>query len=114
MVRGNETSGPVMAEDELGLKLQSSADLAPICRQHGIRKLSVFGSRLKGTARADSDLDLLVEFAPGRVPGLLGLSTIEIELSRILGLRVDLRTAQDLSPYFRDEVVRQARVAYAG
>lgn len=91
----------------------SPRDLAPLCRRHGIRRLAVFGSRLKGTARADSDLDLLVEFETGRVPGLLGLSAIEIELTEALGVKVDLRTAQDLSPYFRDEVLEQAQVAYA-
>ncbi len=87
--------------------------VARICRAHGIRRLALFGSRLKGTDRPDSDVDLLVEFEPGRVPGLIGMSTIEIELGRVLGHKVDLRTALDLSPYFRDEVVRQARVAYA-
>ncbi|NRT54732.1 nucleotidyltransferase family protein [Sphaerotilus uruguayifluvii] len=90
----------------------SSGDLAPICRRHGIRRLAVFGSRLKGTARPDSDLDLLVEFEPDRVPGLLGLSGIELELTEMLGVKVDLRTAQELSPYFRDEVINQAQVAY--
>ena len=90
----------------------SSGDLAPICRRHGIRRLAVFGSRLKGTARPDSDLDLLVEFEPDRVPGLLGLSGIELELTEMLGVKVDLRTAQELSPYFRDEVMNQAQVAY--
>lgn len=90
----------------------SNGDLAPLCRRHGIQRLAVFGSRLKGTARPDSDLDLLVEFAPGRTPGLLGMSTIEIELTEALGLKVDLRTAQDLSRHFRDEVVRSAQVAY--
>ena len=59
------------------------------------------------------DVDLLVEFAPGQVPDLLGLSAIEIELSEALGMRVDLRTAQDLSPHFRDTVLREAQVAYA-
>lgn len=90
----------------------SSGDLAPICRRHGIRRLAVFGSRLKGTARPDSDLDLLVEFEPDRVPGLLGLSGIEIELSEAFGHQVDLRTAAELSPYFRDDVLRQARIVY--
>jgi uncharacterized protein len=90
----------------------SNGDLTPLCRRHGIQRLAVFGSRLKGTARPDSDLDLLVEFAPGRTPGLLGMSTIEIELTEALGLKVDLRTAQDLSRYFRDEVVQNAQVAY--
>lgn len=86
--------------------------LAALCRRHGIRKLSLFGSTLKGTARPDSDIDLLVEFEPSRTPGLIGISAIEIELGRALGRKVDLRTAQDLSPRFRDDVLRQAEVAY--
>jgi predicted nucleotidyltransferase len=88
--------------------------LAALCRRHGIRRLSLFGSVLKGTDRPDSDVDLLVEFAPGATPGLLGLAAIEAELSSLLGSRrVDLRTAQELSRYFRDEVVRTAQVQYA-
>ena len=89
-------------------------DLAPICRRHGIRRLSVFGSVRAGTARPDSDVDLLVEFEPGRLPGLLGISAIEIELGEMLGKKVDLRTAADLSPHFRDGVLGKAQVAYAG
>lgn len=92
----------------------SQEDLAPICRRHGIRRLSLFGSVLAGTAGPDSDVDLLVEFEPGRAPGLLGISAIEIELGDMLGKKVDLRTAADLSPHFRDEVMGKARVAYAG
>ena len=91
----------------------SEADLAPICRRHRIRKLSLFGSRLKGTARPDSDVDLLVEFDPEHIPTLFGIAGMEIELSRMLGKKVDLRTAGDLSRYFRDEVVRTAEVHYA-
>ena len=90
----------------------SSADLAAICQRHGIHRLSAFGSRTKGKARPDSDLDLLVEFEPGQVPGLIGLSAIEIELTEALGVKVDLRTAQELSPYFREDVLRQAQVVY--
>ena len=79
-----------------------------------VRRLSLFGSQLKGTARPDSDIDLLVEFDPGHIPGLLGIAGMEIELSEMLGRRkVDLRTAQDLSRHFRDEVVRRADVQYA-
>ena len=89
-------------------------DLAPICRRHGIRRLSLFGSVRAGTARPDSDVDLLVEFEPGRLPGLLGISAIEIELGEMLGKKVDLRTAADLSPHFGDEVLGKAKVAYAG
>jgi len=87
--------------------------VAPICQRYGIQRLALFGSRLKGTARDDSDVDLLVEFAPGRLPGLLGLSAIELELSQALGLKVDLRTAAELSRYFRDEVLHSAREVYA-
>ena len=88
--------------------------LARFCERHYIRRLSLFGSQLKETAHPDSDIDLLVEFEPGRVPGLLALASMELELSDLLGgRRVDLRTAEDLSRYFRDEVVRTAEVQYA-
>ena len=91
-----------------------SAALAPFCEKHHIRRLSLFGSQLKGTARPDSDIDLLVEFEPENIPGLLDIVGMELELSQILGGRkVDLRTAGDLSRYFRDEVVRTAEVQYA-
>ena len=90
------------------------AALAALCRRHRIRRISLFGSVLKGTARPDSDVDLLVEFEPDAIPGLLGLAAIEMELSDLLGgRRVDLRTAQELSRHFRDEVVRTAQVQYA-
>jgi predicted nucleotidyltransferase len=88
--------------------------LAALCRQHHIRRLSLFGSVLKETAQQDSDVDLLVEFETGREPGLLGLAEIEAEISSLLGgRRVDLRTAQDLSPHFRGEIVRSAELQYA-
>ena len=87
--------------------------LADFCRRHHIRRLSLFGSQLKGTAGPDSDIDLLVAFDPAHIPGLLGIAAMEIELSELLGRKVDLRTAGDLSRYFRDEVVRHAEVQYA-
>lgn len=90
------------------------AALAALCRKHHISRLSLFGSVLKGTARQDSDIDLLVEFEAGRKPGLVGLAGIEIELAALLGgRRVDLRTVQDLSPHFRREVVGNAELQYA-
>jgi len=92
-----------------------SAALAVICRRRHIRRLSLFGSTLKGTNHADSDVDLLVEFEPGLEPGLIRLGRISAELSDMLGGRpVDLRTAQDLSHHFRDEVVRTAEPQYEG
>lgn len=90
------------------------AIVARFCRQYRIRRLALFGSQLKGTARAESDIDLLVDFDPDAVPGLLGIAAMELELSRLLGGRkVDLRTAQDLSRHFREEVLRTAEVQYA-
>jgi predicted nucleotidyltransferase len=91
-----------------------TAALAAACRRNCIRRLSLFGSTLKGTNRPDSDVDLLVEFEPGKEPGLLALAGIEAELSALAGGRpVDLRTPSDLSRYFRDDVVRTAEVQYA-
>jgi predicted nucleotidyltransferase len=90
------------------------AALAMLCRQYHIRRLSLFGSVLKGTARPDSDVDLLVEFEAGLTPGLIALAGIEAELSSLLGgRRVDLRTVRDLSPHFRGEIVRSAETQYA-
>jgi hypothetical protein len=90
------------------------AALTALCQQYHVRRLSLFGSTLKGTAGPDSDVDLLVEFEVGRKPGLLGLAGIETEFSSLLGgRRVDLRTVQDLSPHFRAEVVRDAELQYA-
>ena len=90
------------------------AALASLCRRRRIRRLALFGSTLKGANRDDSDVDLLVEFEPEAAPGLLAMAEIEMELSGLLaGRKVDLRTAQDLSRHFRDDVVRTAEVQYA-
>ena len=88
--------------------------LARFCERHHIRRLSLFGSTLAGTARPDSDIDLLVEFEPGQAPGYLALAGMEAELSGLLqGRRVDLRTPADLSRYFRAEVMRTAALQHA-
>jgi hypothetical protein len=87
--------------------------LASLCRRRKIRRLSLFGSTLKSGARPDSDVDLLVEFSREARPSFLDLAQIEQELSGLLaGRRVDLHTADDLSRYFRDEVLREAEVQY--
>lgn len=86
--------------------------LRAFCRQHGIRSLRLFGSAARNELRDDSDIDLLVEFEPDRIPGLLGIAKLELELQELLGREVDLRTLDDLSPYFRDDVVAAARVLY--
>jgi len=76
--------------------------------------LALFGSALREDFSEESDIDVLVEFEPGHTPGLLGMARLERELSHILGGRkVDLRTPEDLSRYFRDEVLRKAEVQYA-
>src|SRR3990172_2584275 len=88
--------------------------IADFCRRHHIRKLSLFGSVLRPDFRPDSDVDVLVEFEPGHTPGFFRLFDLEQELGRLLGGRkVDLRTAEDLSRYFRDDVLRRAEVQYA-
>jgi uncharacterized protein len=91
----------------------NEAALRALCQRYGIRRLSLFGSSLTHTNRPDSDVDLLVEFQPDAKPTLLTMAEIELELSPLLGGRkVDLRTAGDLSRYFRDEVVRMAEPQY--
>ena len=82
------------------------------CCRHHIRRLAFFGSVLREDFRADSDVDVLVEFEPGHVPGL-AFFAIEDELSRILGRRVDLNTPQFLSPYIRGEALAEAEEQYA-
>lgn len=87
--------------------------IAQFCRRHHIRRLMVFGSAIHGSLRPDSDIDILVEFDPEHVPGLLGMARLERELSYLLGRKVDLRTPEDLSRYFREDVLKEAEIQYA-
>ena len=88
--------------------------LEQFCRRNRIKKLSLFGSVLRSDFRQKSDIDVLVEFKKNGVPGLLGISRMERELSQIFGGRkVDLRTPEDLSKYFRQQVLSTAEVQYA-
>ncbi len=88
--------------------------IAAFCRERHIRRLALFGSVLGQAFRSDSDVDVLVEFEPEFVPGLLGIARMERELSALLGGRkVDLRTPEDLSRCFRQSVLDQAEVQYA-
>lgn len=87
--------------------------LATFCRKRGIRMLALFGSASRGEERPDSDIDLLVEFLPRRTPGLIRLASMELELSAFFaGRQVELRTYEDLSRYFRDEVRATATPLY--
>jgi uncharacterized protein len=87
--------------------------IADFCRRNGIRKLSLFGSILTDHFGPDSDVDVLVEFQPDVHIGLIGLAGLEIELTKIIGRKADLRTPQDLSRYFRDRVIASAEVQFA-
>jgi hypothetical protein len=85
--------------------------IAEFCRRNHIRKLALFGSVLRKDFSVGSDVDILVEFEPGQVPGLAFFS-MEKELSEIMGEKVDLNTPQFLSPYFRDQVLSEAETQY--
>jgi predicted nucleotidyltransferase len=87
--------------------------IAEFCRKHHIRKLSFFGSVISDHFTQESDVDVLVEFEPGQVVGLIRLAGMELELSEIIGRKVDLRTPADLSRYFREEVLSSAEIQYA-
>ena len=86
--------------------------IADFCKRHHIRRLALFGSVLRDDFRPDSDVDVLVEFQPGRVPGLIRLAGMEIELSAVVGRKVDLRTPAEISRYFRERVLGAAEVQY--
>ena len=82
------------------------------CKKHHIKKMALFGSALRDELQPDSDVDLLVEFETEFMPGLFDVARMEIELSKVFGRKVDLRTPEDLSRYFRSEVLDTAEVQY--
>jgi predicted nucleotidyltransferase len=86
-------------------------EIAQFCRKHHIRQLSVFGSALKDDFGNDSDVDILVEFQEDHVPGF-AFFDMELELSQIIGRKVDLNTPNFLSRYFRDSIIKTAEVQY--
>ena len=86
--------------------------IAEFCRRHRVRRLALFGSVLREDFTPDSDVDVLVEFEDGHVPGL-AFFAMEQELSEILGRKVDLNTPKFLSPDFRDDVLATAEEQYA-
>jgi uncharacterized protein len=97
---------------ELPIQIDA-AQIAAFCEKHHITKLALFGSVLTERFTDESDVDVLVEFHPEYVPGLIRLCGMEHELSDIVGRKADMRTPNDLSRYFRDEVVRTAVIQYA-
>ncbi|MFA5805948.1 MAG: nucleotidyltransferase domain-containing protein [Melioribacteraceae bacterium] len=90
----------------------SEEDLKNFCFRNHIKKLSFFGSVLTEKFTNKSDIDILVEFEDDQTPGLLSFARMEIELTEMIGRKVDLRTAEELSKYFRSDVVREAQVKY--
>ena len=95
-----------------GVTFDSEA-IADFCRRHGVRRLSLFGSILRDDFSAASDVDILLEYLPERVPTLLDMVAMEQELSDMISRKVDLRTPGDLSRLFRSKVVDTARNLYA-
>ena len=94
-------------------KFITERELTEFCRRHSVKKLSLFGSALRDELGPDSDIDILVEFDPAVAHGLMKIAGMEIELGDIIGRRVDLRTPAELSRFFREDVLAQARVEYA-
>jgi len=97
--------------DHHGLLMPEKA-VAEFCRRHHIRRLALFGSVLRDDFRPESDVDVLVEFEPGCVPGLLRMAGLEAEMGKIMGRKVDLRTPAELSRHFRNQVMREAEDQY--
>jgi len=87
--------------------------LAEFCRRNQIRRLALFGSALRDDFGPDSDVDVLVEFETAAVVTLLDMARMEMELAGMIGRKVDLRTPEELSRYFRDKVMALAVVQYA-
>jgi len=90
-----------------------AANIRQFCILNQIKRLALFGSVLRDNFRSDSDIDIIVEFMPGKRVGMLTMVRIERELSQIFeGRKVDLRTPAELSRYFRDDVLQKAEVCY--
>ena len=94
-----------------GIELPT-AKIIEFCQRHHIHRLSLFGSVLREDFGPNSDIDFLVEFEPDHTPSLFSITDMEIELTALLGRKADLRTAEDLSRYFRQEVLDTAEILY--
>lgn len=90
--------------------LVPKTELAEFCQRNHIERLAFFGSVLRDDFRPDSDVDILVEFEQEARVGLIRLAGMEIELSRLLGRKVEIHTVKGLHPEFRNEVLQHAEV----
>lgn len=87
-------------------------EIAEFCERNHIRRLAFFGSVLRDDFGRDSDVDVLVEFAPSARVGLIALAGMELDLSQLLGRKVEMHTVKGLNPHFRDQVLDSAEVQY--
>jgi predicted nucleotidyltransferase len=106
---GKRRSGAMKTER---LNNITKGQIADFCKKNQIRKFAFYGSVLRDDFRPDSDVDILVEFEPQNRIGLMEVAGMEIELSEMIGRKVDLRTPEDLSRYFRDKVIAEAEIQY--
>jgi hypothetical protein len=111
-----DTNGRKVAPPRIALPFQapllSTDEIAAFCRRHHIRSLALFGSVLRDDFGPDSDVDVLVEFEPDQKVSLLDMARMELQMSALFGRKVDLRTPEDLSRYFRQQVMDEAKVIY--
>ncbi len=97
----------------MNTRIKATSDqIADFCRKNHIRRFAFFGSVLRDDFHSDSDIDVLVEFENGHTPGFIRLAGMELELSKLLDRRADIRTPAELSRYFRQEVIDLAQVQY--
>ncbi len=87
--------------------------VADLCRRFLVRKLAVFGSVIRTDFAPESDVDVLVEFAPEARVGYFRLAELQLALEDLIGRRVDLHTPASLSPHIRGDVAAHAQTIYA-
>jgi hypothetical protein len=100
----------MVSMEKLRLRVQQK-EIEAFCRKNHILRLALFGSVVREDFRPDSDVDVLVEFEPGHVPGL-AFFRMQEDLTQLLGRSVDLNTAACISPLFRKEVFKEAQLLY--
>jgi predicted nucleotidyltransferase len=98
---------------QLGDAQVEETKLADLCVRYRVRELSLFGSAARGEMRPDSDIDLLVEFLPDAHIDLVDHAGLMLDLSQLLGKKVDLVSKNGLKPRIRPSVLRDARLLYA-
>ncbi|MBE0660744.1 MAG: nucleotidyltransferase family protein [Bryobacteraceae bacterium] len=98
---------------KLGPAEIDASKLADVCRRHGVKELYLFGSVARGQSGPGSDVDLMVEFAPGVRVGMIEFETFSDELESLAGRKVDLVTRRGLKPWIRPHVLKEARIIYA-